>query len=52
MLQIYDPQRWQALRDAASVWASNAKALEDCHKRAAKVEKDVSCSISAGDRKR
>ncbi|MCW1984507.1 hypothetical protein J2792_001367 [Novosphingobium capsulatum] len=33
MLQVYDPQRWQALQDAASVWASNAKALEDCKKR-------------------
>ncbi|WP_022678314.1 DUF6118 family protein [Novosphingobium sp. B-7] len=46
MLQVSDPQRWQALREAASVWASNAKALEDCQKRAAKVGKGVSCSIS------
>nr|WP_221190892.1 MULTISPECIES: DUF6118 family protein [unclassified Novosphingobium] len=46
MLQVSDPQRWQALREAASVWASNAKALEDCKKRAAKVRKGVSCSIS------
>ncbi|WP_354491700.1 DUF6118 family protein [Novosphingobium sp. 1529] len=52
MLQLYNPQRWSALRDAASVWASNAKALEDCQKRAAKVGKGVSCSISLGDRQR
>jgi hypothetical protein len=49
MLQVYDPQRWQALREAASVWASNAKALEDCQRRAAKVGKGVSCSILVGD---
>jgi len=48
MLQVYDPQRWSALRDAASVWASNAKALEACQQRAAKVGKGVSCSISVG----
>jgi hypothetical protein len=48
MLQVYDPQRWQALRGAASFWAGNAKALEDCRQRAAKVGKGVSCSISVG----
>jgi len=52
MLQIYDPQRWQALRDAASVWASNDKALEDCQKRAAKVKKEVACSILVGNLRR
>jgi hypothetical protein len=48
MLQLYDPQRWSALRDAANVWASNAKALEDCGRRAANVGKGVSCSMSVG----
>ncbi|WP_062788844.1 DUF6118 family protein [Novosphingobium capsulatum] len=48
MLQVSDTKRWRALRDAASVWASNAKALEDCQRRAAKVGKGVSCSISVG----
>ena len=52
MLQVSDPQRWQALREAASVWASNAKALEDCQRRAVKVAKGASCSISVGDRQR
>jgi len=52
MLQVSDPQRWQALRDAASVWASNAKALEDCQRRAVKAGKGVSCSISVGDPQR
>ena len=52
LLQVSDPQRWQTLREAASVWASNAKALEDCQKRAAKVRKGVSCSISVGDPQR
>jgi hypothetical protein len=52
MLQVYDPQRWQALRDAASVWASNDKALEDCQKRAAKVKKEVACSILVGNLRR
>jgi len=50
--QMSDPQRWQALRDAASVWASNAKALEDCQRRAVKAGKGVSCSISVGDPQR
>ncbi|PTR07602.1 MULTISPECIES: DUF6118 family protein [unclassified Novosphingobium] len=49
MLQVSDPQRWRALREAASVWASNAKALEDCQRRAAKVGKGVSCSITVSD---
>jgi hypothetical protein len=48
MLQVSDPQRWRALQEAASVWASNAKALEDCKKRAARVRKSVNCSISVG----
>jgi len=52
MLQVSDPQRWRALREAASVWASNAKALEDCQRRAANVGKGVSCSISVGDPQR
>jgi hypothetical protein len=52
MLQVSDPQRWRALQEAASVWASNAKALEDCKKHAAKVGKGVSCSISVGDQER
>jgi hypothetical protein len=49
LLQVSDPQRWQALRGAASVWAINAKALEDCQRRAAKVKKEVGCSILVGD---
>jgi hypothetical protein len=49
MLQVYDPQRWQALREASSIYQSNAKPLEDCRRRAAKVKKGVSCSISVGD---
>jgi hypothetical protein len=52
MLQVSDPQRWHALREAASVWASNAKVLEDCQRHAAKVGKGVTCSISVGDRQR
>lgn len=52
MLQVSDPQRWQALREAASVWASNAKALEDCQWRVAKVRKGVTCSISVDDPQR
>jgi len=52
MLQVSDPQRWQALRGAASVWASNAKALEDCQRRAAKAKKEVGCSILVGDPRR
>lgn len=52
MLQVADPQRWQALQQAARVWQSNAKALEDCRRRAAKVRKGVACSISVGDPQR
>lgn len=52
MLQVSDPERWQALREASSVWASNAKVLEDCGQRAAKVRKGVTCSISVGDLQR
>jgi hypothetical protein len=48
MLQVSDPQRWHALREAASVWQSNAKALEDCQRRVAKVRKGVNCSVSIG----
>lgn len=48
MLQVSDPQQWRALREAASVWASNSKALEDCQRRAAKAKKEVICSISVG----
>ncbi|MBB3360472.1 MULTISPECIES: DUF6118 family protein [unclassified Novosphingobium] len=48
MLQVSDPQRWQALREAASVWASNVKALEACQQRAAKAGKGVNCSILVG----
>jgi hypothetical protein len=49
MLQVYDPQRWRALQEAAGVWASNAKALQDCQRRATEVGKGVSCSILVGD---
>nr|WP_248291733.1 MULTISPECIES: DUF6118 family protein [unclassified Novosphingobium] len=52
MLQVYDPQRWRALREAASVWASNAKALDDCQRRVAEVGKGVTCSISVDDPQR
>jgi hypothetical protein len=34
LLEVYDLQRWQALRQASSVWQNNAKALEDCRRRA------------------
>jgi hypothetical protein len=52
MLQVSDPQRWHALQYAARVWQSNATALEDCQRRAAKAKKEVGCSILVGDPRR
>ncbi|WP_062788809.1 DUF6118 family protein [Novosphingobium capsulatum] len=48
MLQVSDPQRWHALREASIIYQSNVKPLQDCQRRAAKVGKGVSCSISVG----
>ncbi|EIZ77119.1 hypothetical protein WSK_4325 [Novosphingobium sp. Rr 2-17] len=48
LMQVGDPEGWRALTEAAGLSRDNAKALDDCRKRATKARKARPCSVLVG----